>query len=95
MRSVFAPDTLIAPSFAMDHSGPPEEVSLETGQLTKDVSAMSTPAMDPPGSPGMESLEVGQLASCQEVTKAAMPSMTSPTSLGGAALESGKHEEMG
>ncbi len=58
----------------------------DTPEAPKDVSELSTPAMDTPGSPGMESLEMGQLASCQEVTKAAMPSMTSPTSLGGAAL---------
>jgi hypothetical protein len=40
---------------------------------------------------------VEPVASCDEVTKqvkAAMPTMASPTTLGAAALEAGKHEEM-
>ena len=38
------------------------------------------------------------LASCEEVSshvRAPMPTMASPTSLGAAALEAGKHEELG
>ena len=33
-------------------------------------------------------------ASCEEVSKAAMPAKSAPTSLGAAALEPGKHEEL-